>query len=135
MLVEKLRQLTPDSRLSHYKAISLALAHSPCPDAVESLVRLLDQPGFTGHAITQPVVKRREPRGEERWDLADRYLTTADDAPANQTNLNRAYKELIIATLLYRHGDYEGRGQAILEQYTKDIHGHFARYARMVRRE
>ena len=38
-------------------------------------------------------------------------------------------KELTIAVLLYRCGDRSGQAEAVLQQYTRDLHGHFARYA------
>jgi hypothetical protein len=45
-LLAKLRQLRPDSELSHFKAIALALSvHLPCPDAVDPLVELLAATG------------------------------------------------------------------------------------------
>ena len=55
-----------------------------------------------------------------------------DDRSANRLNLNKAYKELIIAALLYHNDDREGMAEAILQQYARDIHGHLARYAREV---
>jgi predicted AAA+ superfamily ATPase len=56
-------------------------------------------------------------------------LTSDGDGAANQANLNRAMKELTIAALLYRCGDRNGRAAAVLRQYARDLHGHFARYA------
>ena len=113
-----------------FKAISLALTHCQNPAAAEILVNLLRQPGFTGHATAKPTVKRREADGKESARVADRILTSAADERANSGNLNRAFKELVTAAMLYRCGDRDGMAQKILEQYTTDLHGHFAGYAR-----
>ena len=134
-LQRKLQQLTPSSEISHYKAISLALRNHRTPDVVQPLARLLSQSGFTGHATVAPVVTVLDNQGKERFTIADRYVTTANDSQANNTNLNRAFKELIIAAMLYRHGDQNGQGQAILDQYARDIHGHFAARARRALRK
>ena len=40
-----------------------------------------------------------------------------------------AYKELIVAAMLYRCGDPTRAAARVLRQYTQDVHGHFARYA------
>jgi len=129
-LRRKLEQLKPDSELSHYKAISMAMRNYCGPAAAEPLARLLNQPGFTGHAAIQPVVRRETPNGEEFAAVADRFITADGDRPANSTNLNRAYRELIVAAMLHRCGDRDGIAQAVLQQYATDLHGHFASYAR-----
>ena len=128
-LLRKLGQLEPDSELSHYKAISLALWDRACPAAAEPLAKLLDRPGFTGHTTVQPVVKRSSAGRAGPAQAADRLVTTDSDEAANRTNLNRAMKELMVAALLFRCGDRGGRAEAVLQQYARDIHGHFARYA------
>ena len=56
-LLRKLRQLRPESRLSHYKAIAAALWHSRSPEAAKPLAGLLAQPGFGGHATLEPIVR------------------------------------------------------------------------------
>jgi hypothetical protein len=128
-LLRKLGQLEPDSELSHYKAVSLALWDHACPAAAEPLANLLSRPGFAGHTTLQPVVSRSSAGNTEPARAADRLLTADGDDGANQANLNRAMKELTIAALLYRCGDRNGLAEAVLRQYTRDIHGHFARYA------
>jgi flavin-dependent dehydrogenase len=128
-LLHKLAQLTPESELSHYKAISLALWENRSREAIEPLAKLLDQPGFTGHATVCPVGKPKEADGQPPANAADRLVTADADRQANTTNLNRAMKELIVATMLYRSGDRNGRAESILKRYSADVHGHFARYA------
>lgn len=128
-LLRKLGELEPNSKLSHYKAISLALWEYDCPAAAEPLAKLLSQPGFTGHATVQPIVSRSSAGGAASIRAADRLLTADGDDDANRANLNRALKELIIAALLYRCGDRNGLAEAVLHQYARDLHGHFASYA------
>jgi hypothetical protein len=129
-LLSKLGQLTPESELSHYKAMSLALRGYESPAAADLLANLLDRPGFVGHAAVDPFVKRRDASGKEIATIAERFVTSGSDNGANNTNLNRAYKELIVAAMLYRCGDRDGKAETILKQYARDLHGHFARYAR-----
>jgi hypothetical protein len=44
--------------------------------------------------------------------------------------LNAKFKEVLVAALLFECGDRNGKGRAILDAYTRDVHGHFAAYAR-----
>ena len=130
-LLKKLGQLKPDTELSHFKAISLALRHYHSPAAAETLVNLLNRPGFVGHATIKPIVKPHDTDGKESTArVADRFVTTAKDEQANGGNLNRAFKELIVAAMLYECGDRDSVAETILKQYATDIHGHFACYAR-----
>ena len=116
-LLTKLGQLTPESELSHYKAVSLAFGHCDVPGAADKLADLLDRVKFLGRDVERP------------GRLADRFVTVGPDDKANTGNLNHAFKELIVATLLYRCGDRDGKAERILKQYTANVHGHFARYA------
>jgi len=127
-LTRKLAQLRPEDKLSHFKAIALSLRHHPpCEAAVEPLSRLLEQPGFSGHATPAPSSPAQAvDQGALPFALPTRRVTGA----AGGANLNAAYKELIAAAMLYRCGDRENLGADILQQYTCDVHGHFARYAR-----
>ena len=43
--------------------------------------------------------------------------------------------EISLARALYRCGDVDGKGEAILKAYTKDFRGHFARHAEEVLKE
>jgi hypothetical protein len=73
-----------------------------------------------------------ETSGARPARAADRLLTADGDQAANRSNLNQALKELIVAALLFRCGDRDGRAEAVLNQYARDVHGHFARFARQV---
>ena len=131
-LLRKIRQLKPESELSHYKAISLALRGYESRRAADLLANLMEQPGFTGHAMVDPFATRQDASGKGFATVADRFVTSATDERANDANLNRAFKELIVAAMLYRCGDRNGKAQMILKRYARDIHGHFARYARWI---
>jgi len=122
-LLRKLEQLRTDDNLSHYKAISLALRNFNCPEAATPLAELLRRPRFAGHATVEAVVKQKSGNEDEVATVAERLITQGP-------SLNRAFKELIVAVMLYRCGDIDGKAKGILESYTNDIHGHFARYAR-----
>ncbi len=121
-LVRKVRQLRPDSPVSHFVATALALRHFARPQgAAEPLAKLLSGPGFGGHACTEAV-------DAQQRQLAVREVAT--DKP--DTNLNAAFKELLVAGLLVQCGDSQGAGRRVLEQYGNSVNGHFVRYARHV---
>ena len=125
-LIAKLRQLKPASKLSHYKAISLALRHFPPSDDAEApLTDLLKQPGFANHATVVSLIPAERQTKRPSSGLPERRVTSNSGGG----NLNNAYQELIVAAMLHRCGDPHGTATAILKQYTHDVHGHFARYA------
>jgi hypothetical protein len=124
-LAEKIGQLKPESELSHFIASAMALAHFAGTKACAApLAKLLDAPGFAGHVLLTPV-------DPQTGALAARDIATTKP----DTNLNAAFKELLVAGMLFRCGDDHGRGRAILEQYSRDLEGHFARYARKLLQE
>ena len=123
-LAEKIRQLQPESELSHFIASAMALRHFAAPtDCAAPLAKLLDEPGFTGHAVQQPV-------DPQTGALAERDIGTSKP----DTNLNASFKELLVAAMLFECGDSAGRGRQILEQYSRGVSGHFTRYAQWVLR-
>ena len=123
-IVAKLRQLKSDSELSHFIAVSMALQHYEEPKiAVESLTRLVNERDFTGHALLEPVDR-------QQGKVVPRDVATSKP----DTNLNAAFKELLVAGMLVHCGDNEGRGRGILEQYRRGVEGQFARYAQHILR-
>jgi hypothetical protein len=121
-IVGKIGQLNPGSQLSHFIAVALALRHYSSPrNAVGPLTRLLDMPGFSGHAVAAAVVM-------QEGKLAPRDVAT--DKP--DSHLNAAFKELLVAGMLFHCGGSQARGRNTLEQYSKSVEGHFSRYARYV---
>ncbi len=98
--------------------MTLALRHLRGLRVIGPLLRLLEKPGFGGHALTNPV-------GYE-------YGAVRLSPRRSFDQLNAAFKEVIIATTLYQCGDYEKMGRMILEQYSQDVNGHFASYAQAI---
>jgi hypothetical protein len=113
-LVEKVKQLDPDrGETSHFKAVALALRQfDTLPDAelVEPLTRLLKR--LAGSAARE---------AERKGGLLP-----------DRRSLNPAFKELIVAGLLFRCGDPDGLARRALEAYRSAYNGHFARYAESV---
>jgi flavin-dependent dehydrogenase len=124
-IIRKVAQLRPDSPVSHFVATAMALHHVARPQrAAEPLAKLLSEPGFSGHACLDAV-------DTQQRQMAVREVAT--DKP--DTNLNAAFKELLVAGLLVRCGDSQGVGRRILEQYSNGVNGHFVRYAQNVLHE
>lgn len=121
-IVGKIGQLKPGSELSHFIAVAMALRHYRSPKAaVAPLIRLLDAPGFVGHALVDGVVA-------QQGTVPPRDV--ASDKP--DSSLNAAFKELLVAGMLFYCGDSQDRGRRILEEYSQGVAGHFSRYARYV---
>ncbi|WP_168442139.1 FAD-dependent oxidoreductase [Pontiella desulfatans] len=119
-LLGKLDQLTMESPLSHYKAICLALRMNKNASMAKPVADFLNNKGLTGHA--------------QVLDYYDGKNTPARNplSPKGGKELNRKFKEVLVAALLYECGDYQDVGRNILEAYTKDVNGHFAEYAHHV---
>lgn len=120
-LVEKLKLLDARSPLSHVKAICIALRMNGAPSLAVPLAELLDKPGMSGHA--EPADYYRLRAGRHARGHAPRRATTGN-------LLNAKFREVLVAALLFDCGDRNGKARAILEAYTRDVHGHFAAYAR-----
>jgi hypothetical protein len=116
-VLAKLRMLTPTTEFSHHRAVGLALELLADPAAAEPLAKLLAQPGMTGYMSASIADVRRREQGENTVGVAVR---------------REAIRELLFARALYRCGDYQGKGEKILRQYTHDLRGHLARHAQAV---
>jgi hypothetical protein len=114
-ILKKAAILEPTTVLSHYKAVTFALRHLRDPRAIGPLVRLVERSGFRGHAIRNP--------------MGNQYGSVGLCPRRSFGQLNAAFKEIIIAATLYQCGDYQNLGRTILEQYSRDVNGHFASYA------
>jgi hypothetical protein len=123
-LLEKLAQLG-DGHLSQYKALCLAIRMNRDASFAKPLADHLANIG--GHC--QPLRYHVEPGST--LPIAAR-ATVTNKGGDNQ--LNRKFKEVLIAALLVQCGDYRGQGRAVLEAYTEDVNGHFAVYADQVLR-
>ena len=109
-LLEKVALLAQSekSQSSHYRAIALALEALGNPAAAKPL----------GEAM-----KKLEIEGMAATDTTD--LTPRQRSRSGQ-------RDLVLARVLYRLGDHEGLGKKILEQYARDVRGHYARHAQAV---
>jgi flavin-dependent dehydrogenase len=129
-IVTKLKELTPASELSHYLAVAMALGrHRQPKGATAPLKRLLEHPGFTGHAVHDGVDERPGPALRRHVASAGPGSWQKPDA-----DMNAAFKELLVAGMLVQAGDSQDLGRKILVQYSRGVEGHFARYARHVLR-
>ncbi len=116
-ILDKVAQLGPEHEFSHFRAVALALEGLGSPvAAAKPLADLLRKPGIQGHAhATIGAALQNQP---------------AD--PEDTTTRNLSLRELELARVLYRCGDNEGLAEKILQEYARDLRGHYARYAQAV---
>ena len=106
-------KLTPESEFSHFRAVAIALESIADQDAAEPLFRLLQMPGVRGHAMPDiQTAKKLAPKFKN--DVSTR---------------NNSLRELILGRALYKCGDFEDVGKGILEEYSKDLRGHYYRHS------
>ncbi len=115
-LVEKIEQLSADHPFSHHRAVAMASEMLAHPRLARELAAVLRKPRMNGHAFTDITVAQRHIQSS-RTDNSTR---------------EQSLRELVLARALYRCGDHEGVGQAILENYAQDLRGHYRRHARAI---
>ncbi|MCL4202006.1 MAG: FAD-dependent oxidoreductase [Pirellulaceae bacterium] len=119
-VLEKLDWLHASVAFSHHRAVARALELIGDPSAAEPLAKVLAREGMSGHVHT------------------DIHVAIAKEVPggtnAEQTR-RESLRELLLARALYRCGDHDGIGEAILRQYATDLRGHLARHATAVLEE
>jgi hypothetical protein len=111
-LLRKLETLDASVTLSHHRSLAIALEQIGDRAAAEPLARLLAKPGIRGHAM-----KKLEPMHDGDMQLRRRL---------------GPMREIAIARALYRCGDHNGVGEAVLKEYQLDVRGLFARHASAV---
>ncbi len=112
-LFRLMKKLTPESEFSHFRAVAIALETIGNKKAAKPLFELIQMPGVRGHAIQDiETAKKVEPKS--KTDTSTR---------------NNSLHELILGRALYRCGDYNGVGNQILNEYSKDLRGHYYRHA------
>jgi len=132
-LLEKLDALDAESDLSHYKAICLALRLNRDKSLAPPVARLLHKKGVRGHVQPLDYYARSTGSGQAASRSALRVPTRARTDNRDGKNwLNRKFKEVLVAALLFECGDHDGHGRKVLEAYTTDVNGHFASYAHAV---
>lgn len=102
-----------ESELSHYRALAIAIEEIKDSAFAPVLAELLKMDGVHGHAV----------------DTIDDALKKLAGGHTDTSTRNASLRELFLARGLYRCGDHEGLGKKILEQYAKDLRGHYARHA------
>jgi hypothetical protein len=112
-LIRMAKMLTTESEFSHFRAVAVAFETLASEVPAKVLFDLLQMKGMTGHAMTT-------------------IQKAIQDTPANGTDTstrNNALREIILGRALFRCGDYNGLGNQILNDYAKDLRGHFYRHA------
>jgi hypothetical protein len=112
-IVRLAKKLTPDSELSHFHAVAIALETIASHRGAEVLLQLLQMQGVTGHAMTDIETARK--------------LTPASSV--DNSTRNNSLRELILGRALFKVGDLNGLGREILDTYSKDLRGHYYRHA------
>lgn len=107
------KKLTPESRFSHFRAVAIALETIADESAAKELFDLLQMKGMTGHAMTD-IHKAIEMTPEDKVDTSTR---------------NNSLRELVLGRALFKCGDFNGLGARILEEYSRDLRGHYYRHA------
>lgn len=113
VILKKAAELKPDSDFSHYRAIALASEEFNDPSAAPVLAGLLAAPGVTGH---------------EQAGLDD-ILGNMKYSPSDNSTRALSLRELFLARALYLAGDQGGLGEKVLKTYSKDLRGHWVRFA------
>ncbi|MBW8333575.1 MAG: FAD-dependent oxidoreductase [Prolixibacteraceae bacterium] len=112
-IIRLAKLLTHESEFSHFRAIAVAFETLASELPAKVLFELLQMKGVTGHAMTN-------------------IQKAIQDTPASGTDTstrNNALREIILGRALFRCGDYNGLGNQILNDYAKDLRGHFYRHA------
>ena len=115
-IVRMAKMLTPESYFSHFRAVAIALETIADEAGAKTLYDLLQMKGMTGHAMTD-------------------IHKAIEMAPANGTDTstrNNSLRELVLGRSLYKCGDFNGLGKDILNEYSKDLRGHYFRHASSV---
>lgn len=113
VILKKAAELKPESDFSHFRAVALATEDFGDPSAAPVLAKLLLAPGMTGH---------------EHGAVTD-ILNNMKLSPSDNSTRALSLRELFLARALYLCGDENGLGKKVLETYTKDLRGHWVRFA------
>lgn len=115
-ILKKAAQLDARSEFSHHRAVALALEMIADASAAPVLAAVLQKPEMRGYVVKN-AEQAKALSGPDRNDNRARDVSL---------------RELSLARALYRCGDHQGLGKAILEEYAGDLRGHLARHARAV---
>ncbi len=115
---DKVETLSADMDFSHFRAIALALEALPVPEAAPAVEKLLTHPRI---------------RGACKKSLK-RALAQVPESHKDTSERNQELSEIHLARALLACGDPDGKAREVLEEYTEDLHGHYARHARALLR-
>jgi hypothetical protein len=115
-IIRLTEKLTPENHFSHFRAVAIALETIGEPEGAEPLFKILEMPGVRGHVM--PDIK-----------TAKKLTPTHKNDVSTRNN---SLRELILGRALYKCGDFNGMGNQILEEYSKDLRGHYYRHAKGV---
>lgn len=108
-----MEKLTPESEFSHFRAVAMALETIAGAESAEPLFKVLQMPDIMGHSMPDIQTARKlTPRNVN--DVSTR---------------NNSLRELILGRALYKCGDFNNLGNQILNNYSKDLRGHYYRHA------
>jgi hypothetical protein len=112
-IIRLAEKLTPQSHFSHFRAVAIALETIGDQKGAEPLWSILQMRDMRGHAMTD-IKKAKELEPNDKTDVSTR---------------NKSLRELILGRALFKCGDFEGVGNQILNEYSKDLRGHYYRHA------
>lgn len=115
----KMAELNADQAFSHFRAVAEASEILGEPSLAQGLARLLQLPGVRGHD----------------WHDMLKVRRAIPNDSIDTTTRNLSLRELHLARALFRCGDHEGVGKTILEAYSTDLRGHYAKHAQAVLKE
>jgi hypothetical protein len=120
-VAEKIRDLVTLQKPSTtaFRIVSLVSQMLGDPALAAPLAELLARPNISGHAIKMGAEIPPVPGYDSRSSYS-------------QTEKNETPREVNLAAALYRVGDKDGTGEAILKAYADDPRGFYANYARRV---
>ena len=116
-ILEKAKMLGGDNRYSHFRSVCLALEAIGDKSAAPVLAQLLARPKVGGHSLSMDGMPPAVPRYANEEGDRERTL---------------CLRELCLARALYRLGDWEGKGKAVLSAYAADPRRVYANHCRQV---
>lgn len=112
-IVRKAQQLNESSDFSHYLAITMACNSLRDSRLAPALCQLLKSDHVAGYELT------------DKFEVYE----YADKSEGKESIRNEVLKEILLARALYRCGDVDGVGEAVLKKYSMDLRGIFAKCA------
>jgi len=115
-MIKLMSELEQEDDFSHHRACALALEWIGDPSAAPALAAHLRKRNMMGHS-------------HDSIETAARRAQESPKISMGEKSRRDSLIELGMARALYRLGDVDGLGRQILEAYSKDLRGFFARHA------